>query len=45
MNLGYKALNVNIGYQMNCPIYKLEESGDYIKLSTRSFTVGLGINF
>ena len=45
VNLGYKALNVNIGYQMNRPIYKVEESGDYIKLSTRSFTVGLGINF
>lgn len=47
VNLGYKAINLNIGYDMYSPIWKSDESGtdSYFKFNTRNFNIGLGYNF
>lgn len=47
LNVGYKAVNLNIGYEMYSPLYKSDYSGtdSYDKLNTRNFTIGLGVNF
>lgn len=47
VNVGYKTVNLNIGYEMYSPIAKYEYSGtdSYNKVNTRNFTIGLGINF
>lgn len=47
VNLGYKAINLNIGYDMYSPIWKSDYSGtdSYTKYNTRNFNIGLGYNF
>lgn len=45
LNIGYKMINVGVGYQWNSPLLSMTEDEKKTKCTTQFLNVGVGVNF